>query len=123
MGRAPAGISNALVRAITFGSKLELTSVLGNSRDSLRIKADHFAHVLLFSCPECERPLASACASGKQNLEEADAHFFNPHCPCGWTGAVAGMEDVKHWVEPWRTFRVEIGAAGPSDGTCDGRAH
>jgi len=84
---------------------------------------EHFAHVLLFACLQCERALASARASSKQNLEEADAHFFNPHCDCGWTGMVVGMEAVKHWVEPWRGFTAEVGAAGPGDGTCDGRAH
>jgi hypothetical protein len=89
----------------------------------LPINAEHFAHVLLFACPQCDRPLASACASTKGNLEEADAHFFNPHCHCGWTGPVAGMEAVKHFVEPWREFAHELGAAGPSDGTCDGKTH
>ena len=84
---------------------------------------EHFAHVLLFACPECERPLASACASGKKNLEEADAHFFNPHCHCGWSGPVAGMEAVKHWVQAWREFKPEAGAARPSDGSCDGKTH
>jgi hypothetical protein len=84
---------------------------------------ENFAHILLFACPQCARPLASACASSKHNLEEADAHFFNPHCPCGWTGAVAGMEAVKHFVEPWRAFTPEVGAARKNDGTCDGRPH
>ena len=84
---------------------------------------EHFAHVLLFACPECERPLASACASSKKNLEEADAHFFNPHCHCGWNGPVAGMEAVKHWVQAWREFKPEAGAARPSDGSCDGKTH
>lgn len=84
---------------------------------------EHFAHVLLFACPQCERPLASACASHKQNLEEADAHYFNPHCHCGWTGPVMGLEAVKHFVEPWRAFTAEVGVAGPGDGTCDGRTH
>jgi hypothetical protein len=84
---------------------------------------EHFAHVLLFACPQCERPLASACASSKQNLEEADAHFFNPHCHCGWTGTVVGMEAVKHYVERWRAFTAEVGVAGPNDGICDGRTH
>jgi hypothetical protein len=82
-----------------------------------------FAHVMLFACPQCQRPLASACASSKKNLEEADAHFFNPHCHCGWTGPVAGMEAVKHWVHSWRGFEAQVGAAGPADGTCDGRTH
>jgi hypothetical protein len=84
---------------------------------------EHFAHVLLFACPQCERPLASACVTDKQNLEEADAHFFNPHCHCGWSGAVIGLEAVKHWVQPWRAFTAEVGTAKPGDGTCDGRAH
>jgi hypothetical protein len=39
-----------------------------------------FAHVFLFRCPECGRPLASACASTQSNLELADAYLFNPHC-------------------------------------------
>jgi hypothetical protein len=89
----------------------------------LRNITEHFAHVLLFACPQCERPLASACAGTKRNLEEADAHFFNPHCHCGWTGPVIGIEAVKHWVQPWREFTAEVGAASPSDGTCDGKPH
>jgi len=84
---------------------------------------EHFAHVLLFACPLCERPLASACASTTKNLEGADAHFFNPHCHCGWTGSVAGMEAVKHWVQAWRTYATEVGAARAGDGTCDGKTH
>jgi hypothetical protein len=65
------------------------------------IIAEQYAHVLLFSCPLCGAPLASACASTKRNLEQAEAHWFNPHCHCGWTGDVLGVIAVKHWVEPW----------------------
>jgi hypothetical protein len=50
---------------------------------------------------QCNRPLASACAGAKGSLEDADAHFFDPHCPCGWTVAVIGIEAVKHRVQPW----------------------
>lgn len=81
--------------------------------------AEQFAHVLLFACPRCGRPLASACASKGSNLETADAHWFNPHCHCGWTGDVIGLTAVKHWVESWS---VEPGTA-PADGSsgsCDG---
>ena len=60
-----------------------------------------FAHVLLFACPKCGRPLACACSSMKSSLEDADAHLFDPHCPCGWVGAVVGLTAVKHWVEAW----------------------
>lgn len=38
--------------------------------------AQQFAHVLLFSCLQCGSPLASACASRKRNLEQAEAHWF-----------------------------------------------
>jgi hypothetical protein len=76
--------------------------------------ADQFAHVLLFSCPGCGSPLASACASSKRNLEQAEAHWFNPRCHCGWTGDVIGVTSVKHWVEPWKIL-VSSGA-----GSCDG---
>jgi hypothetical protein len=63
--------------------------------------ADQYAHVLLFGCPQCGSPLASACASTKRNLEQAEAHWFSPHCHCGWTGDVMGVTAIKHWVEPW----------------------
>jgi hypothetical protein len=81
--------------------------------------AVQFAHVLLFRCPECQRPLASACASTEENLENADAHWFNPHCHCGWTGDVIGVTALKHWVEPWKS-EAPIGSGVP--GSCDGEA-
>jgi hypothetical protein len=33
------------------------------------------------------------------------------------------MEAVKHWVQPWRTYAAEVGAARAGDGTCDGKTH
>ena len=78
--------------------------------------SEQFAHVMLFECPECRRPLASACASTKRSLEDADAHWFNPHCPCGWTGRVVGLTAVQHWVVPWEP-PVPIGMDVP--GSCD----
>jgi 8-oxo-dGTP diphosphatase len=65
------------------------------------LMAEHYAHVLLFSCPQCGGPLASACASTKRNLEQAEAHWFTPRCHCGWTGDTLGVIAVQHWVEPW----------------------
>jgi len=76
-----------------------------------------FVHVLLFGCPSCARPLASACVSMEKNLENADAHWFNPHCHCGWTGDVIGITAMKHWVEPWEA-KAPIGSGVP--GSCDG---
>ena len=76
-----------------------------------------YAHVLLFECPRCGTPLASACLSVEKNLEVADGHWFNPHCPCGWTGNVIGAVALQHWVEPWAA-KAPIGAGAP--GSCDG---
>ena len=78
--------------------------------------SEQFAHVLLFTCPDCGRPLASACASNNRNLEVADAHWFQPHCYCGWLGDVAGILAVKHWVEPW----AGKGRIANGNGSCDG---
>jgi hypothetical protein len=83
----------------------------------MQTAAEQFAHVLLFSCPECRRPLASACASTEKNLENADAHWFNPHCHCGWIGDVVGVTALKHWVEPWKS-KAPIGPGVP--GSCNG---
>ena len=57
---------------------------------------ESFAHVLLFACPRCGIPLASASASTGKNLEIADGHWFNPHCPCGWTGPMIGALALMH---------------------------
>jgi hypothetical protein len=76
-----------------------------------------FAHVFLFRCLACGRPLASACASTQSNLEMADAHLFNPHCHCGWTGTLIGMTGVKHYVEPWESPNL---VASERD-SCDGK--
>jgi hypothetical protein len=75
---------------------------------------DQFAHVLLFSCPQCGRPLASACANQALNLEGADAHWFTPRCHCGWSGEVIGVTAVRHWVEPWsgKAPNEETGSCG-----------
>jgi hypothetical protein len=74
------------------------------------------AHVLLFACPKCGVPLASACASAERNLEVADAHWFNPHCSCGWTGSVSGIEAVQHYIHDWKIpVNLEPGATGSRD--------
>ena len=36
-----------------------------------------FAHVLLFACPVCFRPLVTACNSTNRNLEVADGYDFS----------------------------------------------
>lgn len=83
---------------------------------SMETVPSSFAHVLLFACPRCGVPLASACASTDKNLEAADAHWFDPHCPCGWTGSVIGVEAVKHWVEAWN---IPVSPGPNAAGSCD----
>jgi hypothetical protein len=80
-------------------------------------KTPQFAHVLLFACPVCTRPLATACNSTKRNLETADGQYFQPHCHCGWSGDVIGMKAIKHWVEAWPDS-APVGKDVP--GSCDG---
>ena len=58
-----------------------------------------YAHFFLFVCPECRGYLASVCAGAQSNLEVSDAHVFNLHCGCGWTGQLAGFAALRHWVE------------------------
>jgi hypothetical protein len=75
-----------------------------------------YAHVLLFACPHCGRPLSAACVSVKSNLESAQKEAFTPHCPCGWTGEVPGATALKHWVEPWSN---PIAVVPGEPGSCD----
>lgn len=65
---------------------------------------DQFAHVLLFSCPQCGAPLASACASRKRNLEQAEAHWFKPHCHCGWTDELSASPPSGTGSKPGRNL-------------------
>ena len=78
---------------------------------------EQYVHVLLFACPECDRPVTACCVSEKRNLEIGDASWFRPHCYCGWTGDVAGVTALKHWVETWRGHAL-LSADDP--GSCKG---
>jgi len=53
----------------------------------------------------------------KRNLEGADAHWYQPHCHCGWTGSVAGVVAMRHWVVDWHgKASIVEGEAGNCDG-------
>jgi len=79
---------------------------------------EQYAHVLLFACPVCERPLSATCVSTRSNLEVAEAEWYTPHCHCGWTGELAGVVAIKHWVESWHNHAQLL----PGDpGSCDGK--
>ena len=82
--------------------------------------ADHeqYAHVLLFACPRCGLPLAATAINARKNPEIAEAKRFNLPCQCGWTGEIAGVTAVKHWVEPWsRGNPIEPGEPGSPEKT------
>src|SRR5579862_3812140 len=79
--------------------------------DQMQNENNKFAHVLLFSCPACRHPLASACLSDYSTLEIADGHWFRPHCHCGWTGDVIGLKAKKHWVESWLAAPTDPGGS------------
>jgi len=55
--------------------------------------------------------------NSKKSLEDADAHCFQPRCLCGWTGEMAGVVAIKHWVVSWKgNAPIVTGVTG----TCDG---
>jgi hypothetical protein len=61
---------------------------------------EQYAHVLLIARPQCERPLATVCASTTKNLEVAEAKWFTLRCYCGWSGEIAGVYTVVRAGEP-----------------------
>lgn len=79
---------------------------------------EQYAHILLFACPVCERPLAATCVSTRSNLEIAASEWYAPRCYCGWAGELAGVAAIKHWVESWRN-KAQLLPGEP--GSCDGK--
>jgi hypothetical protein len=78
----------------------------------MQAATDGFSHVLLFSCPKCGNPLASAWVSTEKNLEGADAQRIDCKCDCGWSGPLVGAQALRHWIEPWKN-PVEAEPNGP----------
>jgi hypothetical protein len=62
-------------------------------------EAEPFVHVLLFECPKCCKPIASAIATGERNLEDTDGRLFAIRCECGWNGNQMGVSAKRHWVD------------------------
>jgi hypothetical protein len=60
-----------------------------------------YAHILLFLCQGCNKPLPIPVMSGARNLEKIDADTFDVQCECGWTKEILGVEAVRHWVIEW----------------------
>jgi hypothetical protein len=77
---------------------------------------NQFAHVFLFACPICYRPIVTVCNSGSRSLEVADSHEFHSVCYCGWNGTLLGVQALKHWLEPW-TDKAPVGVR--VQGSCE----
>jgi hypothetical protein len=65
-----------------------------------------FAHLLVFRCKCCNRPLPRPVMSAARNLEEIDAFTFNLHCECGWKKQSLGVEAISHWVADWHAHNM-----------------
>jgi len=63
-----------------------------------------FAHVILFECPHCKGPLASAFSSLNETMECLDGGQFSAVCRCGWMGSGLDLLAVKKSVQPWEVM-------------------
>jgi hypothetical protein len=66
------------------------------------LAAHQYAHVLVFTCPDCARPLTTTMVSPFRNLEMQDAAEFHLRCDCSWSGKQLGVLATNHSVIPWR---------------------
>lgn len=63
-----------------------------------------FAHVVLFHCPRCRGPIASAFSSSNENLENQAEGEFGAVCRCGWIGNGLDLTAVNQSVQPWEAI-------------------
>jgi hypothetical protein len=68
---------------------------------ALSIARKRFAHVVLFQCPQCRGPLASAYSSSTPTLDTLDGGQFSAECCCGWSGNGLDFSAVNQSVQPW----------------------
>jgi hypothetical protein len=59
----------------------------------------------------CGRPLTVVRESRHSDRDDTAILGFKLSCPCGWTGELAGLVAVHHWVEPWDEV-IEASAGG-----------
>jgi hypothetical protein len=64
---------------------------------------ERFAHVILFQCPQCQGPLASAFTSSNSDMKSLDGGQFGAVCRCGWIGDGLGLLAVNKSVQPWES--------------------
>jgi hypothetical protein len=60
-----------------------------------------FAHILHFRCPSCGKRIKTIRANESMSREHIARLIFQPTCPCGWSGRVAGFNAIQHAVECW----------------------
>jgi hypothetical protein len=65
-----------------------------------------YAHVVLFHCPQCGGPLASAFSTASEEVESLDAGKFGAKCRCGWSGDGLSLQAATRSVQPWETIGV-----------------
>jgi hypothetical protein len=63
-----------------------------------------FAHVVLFHCPRCRGPIASAFSNSNENFENLAEGEFGAVCRCGWIGNGLDLTAVNQSVQPWEAI-------------------
>jgi hypothetical protein len=63
-----------------------------------------FAHVVLFHCPRCRGPIASAFSSSNPSLEKLTESEFGAVCRCGWIGNGLDLTAVNQSIQPWEAL-------------------
>jgi uncharacterized protein YbaR (Trm112 family) len=68
--------------------------------------AEHmYAHILVFACPDCNRPLAISHLSEERNLESIDAQKLKIICPdCKSATNVLAATAKRHMVQRWNSL-------------------
>jgi hypothetical protein len=72
---------------------------------------EQFARVILFQCPQCRGPLASAFSCSNADMQALDGGQFSAVCRCGWMGNGLGLSAVVESLQPWET----VAEAPPQD--------
>jgi hypothetical protein len=63
-----------------------------------------YAHVLLFHCPQCGGPLASAFSTAGEQVESLEGLKFTAMCRCGWIGDGLDVREARRSVQPWEAI-------------------
>ncbi len=72
---------------------------------------EQFARVILFQCPQCRGPLASAFSYSNADTQAFEDGQFSAVCRCGWMGNGLDLSAVIESVQPWEA----VAEAPPKD--------